>query len=149
MGDTLTLRPTGLTLTLKQRPIPALTVRHGSAAALTLATPAYGNALTLRAANRALLTVAERVFINSVFDGANPKVTHNSNIFLPAADLVDDTSTSIYFYFGWLNPSNGELWLVRRVDRENLTKINATIENNPQYTSLADAWPYRETLNFI
>ena len=68
-----------------------------------------------------------------------------ANIFLPAADNVDDTGAT-YFYFGW-ESVNGS-WLVRRQLRVDATTEDATIGNNAGYVNLTAAWPDRGSLAY-
>ena len=65
--------------------------------------------------------------------------------FLPAADEVDDTDPT-YFYFGW--ELVGSSWLVRRQLRTDSSPSDATMSNNPTHTILAAAWAVKETLNY-
>lgn len=63
--------------------------------------------------------------------------------FLPPADMMDDTDAT-YFYLGWNDVSGG--WLIRRQNRATVLFDSATEQLG--HTTLAQAWPDRQTLTY-
>ena len=59
--------------------------------------------------------------------------------FLPVPD--DYSSTGSLFFFGWEEVNGG--WLIRAQGRSSGSHTDATVANNPTYTSYANAWADR------
>ena len=70
--------------------------------------------------------------------------TSGGSGFLPVPD--DHFVGGGIFFFGWSDVNGG--WLIRGQDRATSLSSDATVANNPTYTSYSNAWTDRTSLTY-
>ena len=97
--------------------------------------------------------------LQTLITATDLRVRNGDSVIIPAAEIPDylsetfevtdtDLTNSTNYYYGGEDP--GGIWAVNRyVKPGGTSKVTATQDANPSYTTIAAAWPNRTTLTYI